>query len=304
MKYIITDKPHYRRPDLHQIQAVRDIPFSSRLRGAAIRAEEFVRAGDLGGYVSSEGNLAQDGIAWIYDEAQVYDEAHVSDSARVFGDARVYNKARVCDEARVYESARVGGEAKVYQSAKISGYGSVYDSVKVSGSAKVFGSANVFGYATLYHSARIYGYAQVHGNSRVYGSAEVYGHARVNGSTEIQDNAKVFGKSGVTGEAWVREAAHLQGGVVSGRTVLAGLTVIDSTRDYLCLGPMGPNGLYYTITGDGYVFTGQRRREDRFSGTIEEFETHVDNAPRNNEFSRQFQAMLALARTWPFPVKT
>lgn len=43
-----------------------------------------VKAGRLGGYVEKEGNLSQDGDAWVYDDAQVY------------GDARVCGNAQVC----------------------------------------------------------------------------------------------------------------------------------------------------------------------------------------------------------------
>ncbi len=37
-----------------------------------------VTAGDLGGWIESEGNLAQTGAAWVYGDAQVYGAAWVS----------------------------------------------------------------------------------------------------------------------------------------------------------------------------------------------------------------------------------
>ena len=46
-----------------------------------------VEAGELGGYVEKEDNLAQDGDAWVC------------------GDARVYGDARVCGDAWVYGNA-------------------------------------------------------------------------------------------------------------------------------------------------------------------------------------------------------
>ena len=52
-----------------------------------------VEAGELGGYVEKEDNLAQDGDAWVCGNAEVY------------GDARVYGNARVCDNARVCGNA-------------------------------------------------------------------------------------------------------------------------------------------------------------------------------------------------------
>ena len=54
-----------------------------------------VDAGELGGWIEKESNLAQDGNAWV------------SGNARVSGDARVYGNAEVYGNARVYGDAEV-----------------------------------------------------------------------------------------------------------------------------------------------------------------------------------------------------
>ena len=46
-----------------------------------------VEAGELGGYVEKEDNLAQDGNAWVCGNAWVYGNAEVCDNAWVCGDA-------------------------------------------------------------------------------------------------------------------------------------------------------------------------------------------------------------------------
>ena len=46
-----------------------------------------VEAGELGGYIEKEDNLAHDGNAWVYGDAEV------CGNARVYGDARVYGNA-------------------------------------------------------------------------------------------------------------------------------------------------------------------------------------------------------------------
>ena len=66
-----------------------------------------VEAGELGGYVEKEDNLAQNGNAWVFDDAEVYG------NARVYGNAEVYGDARVCGDAWVYGDARVYGDAWV-----------------------------------------------------------------------------------------------------------------------------------------------------------------------------------------------
>ena len=52
-----------------------------------------VEAGELGGYVEKEDNLAQDGDAWVYGNARVYGDAEVYGNARVCGDAEVCGDA-------------------------------------------------------------------------------------------------------------------------------------------------------------------------------------------------------------------
>ena len=136
-----------------------------------------VEAGELGGYVEKEDNLAQDGDAWVYgdarvcDNAEVYGDARVCGNAEVYGDAEVYGNARVYGDARVCDNARVYGDAWVY------------------GDARVYDNARVYGDARVYDNARVYGDARVCDNAEVYGDAEVCGDARVCGNAEVCGNA-------------------------------------------------------------------------------------------------------------------
>ena len=68
--------------------------------------------GELGGYIEKEGNLSQDGNAWVSGDAQVYGNARVSGNARVYGNAWVSGYARVSGNAWVSGNARVYGKFK------------------------------------------------------------------------------------------------------------------------------------------------------------------------------------------------
>ena len=89
---------------LHRIRALRDIP------------EHGVTAGDLGGWIESERNLAQSDNAWVSDDARVFGDVCVSGNARVFGNACVYDNARITGNARllsrnsVFTASYVGTE--------------------------------------------------------------------------------------------------------------------------------------------------------------------------------------------------
>ena len=112
-----------------------------------------VKAGEVGGYVEKEGNVSQDGNAWVSGNTRVYGNAWV------YGDARVYGNAWVYGNTRVYGNAWVSGDAWV------------------SGNTRVYGNAWVYGDARVYGNARVYGDARVYGNARISGDAWVSGNA-------------------------------------------------------------------------------------------------------------------------------
>jgi hypothetical protein len=107
------------------------IPEGSLYRLKALKDFADVRAGDLGGLVSGEHNLSQEGSCWV------------SGKARVFGEAWVFGDALVSGEAWIYGDALVSGEAEVSGKAKVSGKARVFEEAKVFGEARVFGGARV-----------------------------------------------------------------------------------------------------------------------------------------------------------------
>ena len=96
---------------LHRIRAVSD--FGT------------VKAGDLGGWIEKEENLSHDGLAWVYDNATVYDNAIVCDNAFVYDDVNVCNNAvirdnaSVCNNALIYGNAIICGNACIGANARI-----------------------------------------------------------------------------------------------------------------------------------------------------------------------------------------
>ena len=75
---------------LHRIRALKDF--------------DNVKAGDIGGWIEKEENLAHEGDCWVYGEAKVYDEAKVSGSAEVSGFVKVCGLA-IIEETKDYMTA-------------------------------------------------------------------------------------------------------------------------------------------------------------------------------------------------------
>ena len=103
-----------------------------------------VKAGDLGGYIEKEENLSQDGTAWVFDNACVYDNArvlcnaYVCGNACVYDNAQIYDDARICDDVCVYDNAYVYGDARVFGNACVCDDAEVFDNARVLGNAQVY----------------------------------------------------------------------------------------------------------------------------------------------------------------------
>ena len=128
-KYKLGDK----KGKLYQIVALVDIKGTS------------VKAGDTGGYVSSESNLSQEGSCWIYDSAVV------SDNATVRHNAVIKDNAVVSDKGYIMNNAEVSGNAKVSQN------GQVFANAVVTDNAKIYGSATITDNAEISQNAEIFG---------------------------------------------------------------------------------------------------------------------------------------------------
>ena len=77
--------------------------FGNRLfRIRALEAFGDVKAGEVGGFLEKEENLAHDGTAWVCGNAKVYENAEVCGDAKVWGGAKVCGNAEVWGDAEVY----------------------------------------------------------------------------------------------------------------------------------------------------------------------------------------------------------
>ena len=102
---------------LHRIRALRDIPRFG------------VKAGELGGFVEEENNLSQDGIAWVFDNAEVSGNAKVSASSDYMVIKNIWSSGRWFTYTRSNKKWAVGcfygtGEelvAKAYKDSELSG---------------------------------------------------------------------------------------------------------------------------------------------------------------------------------------
>lgn len=184
-KYELTEETlEWKGHILHRVKALRDF--------------NYIKAGNVGGWVESEDNLSQYGDCWISCEAKVY------------GDAKVFQDAQVFDEAQVYDHAQVYGNTKILDHAQVYGFVWFFGNAKAYGAARVFDNAEIFGNTKIFDYAQVYNNAHVGGNTEVGGNAEVYGGVLVCDEAKVYDNAKIYGNVQVGGNAEIGRNAEVK----------------------------------------------------------------------------------------------
>ncbi|QLB42459.1 MULTISPECIES: hypothetical protein [Mannheimia] len=186
---------------LYQIQALRDFTTSDGHE---------VKVGDLGGFISGEHNLSQEGNCWVANSAEVWDQAYVSENAYLGGFSRLYDQAQLYGNARVTRG-NIGDNVKIYGNAQVSVKGQISDHVeifgnaavcgkntRICGSVKIFENARVGGNAIgkiwISDNAQIYGNAQIEANCHIKGDVEIWGNSIIQGNRiRIEDNVKICG---------------------------------------------------------------------------------------------------------------
>lgn len=144
---------------LHRIRALRDIPWHG------------VKTGDLGGWVESQKNLAQEGDCWVGDNACVYGDSLVAGDALVGGDVLVFEGARISGDVQVKECARVSGNARVCWRARVGGNARIREDAIVEGNSVVSENAIIEGCAAIAGYSIVKGEAIVRGNTGLLSNA-------------------------------------------------------------------------------------------------------------------------------------
>lgn len=143
-KYELTDETTkiWCGKTLHRIRALRD--FGD------------VKAGQLGGWIESENNLSHGGMAWVADDAMVYDHATIFDSAIIKDGAIACESSVIYDEAIVCDHANVGGATEVKEKAKIFEHASISGSMIIRDNAEIGGNVMICGCGTIGKDASIF----------------------------------------------------------------------------------------------------------------------------------------------------
>lgn len=194
---ILRDAAHTRTyPDgyrVYRIQALRPIYRELHFR--------VIQPGELGGYISGERCLSQEGDCWVDGDAVVLGK--VKDDAQVYEGAFVDKTAVVSGCSAVSGMARVG-DPLTHDS---QGGGVLIDSAAVTDSARVTGGGNkdtiISGFSTITGTCHVAAGAQVGEMSDLEGNVTIAGDIKVGGGSTLVGDLTIIpaeGSATINGE--------------------------------------------------------------------------------------------------------
>ena len=144
----------------------------------ALRDFGDVKAGQLGGYIQAERNLAHEGNCWIYN-ALVYHDAVVKGNAKAKG-GWIWNRAVLRQEAIADDGCFISCDAECF------GQATIKDTAHISEFAKVFDKCLVR------QQGSVSGRAVCHGRSEIYGYGRASGTSELTGTFKLRGSGKLF----------------------------------------------------------------------------------------------------------------
>ena len=228
----------------------------------SLKSFKGVKKGEIGGWIEKESNLSQEGEAWVYQNAKVFDNAVVTGNARIWCEAKVYGTARVSENVSVW------GSSEIYRNARVD------SDVMILGAAKVYGDTHISGHAEISNNAEVYGCASIVGRSRIRDKAIVCGNSFISGDVEISGNSIVRGDADISQNVVVTGNAKISGDVViSGNVCIEGESLISKDRDIFSFNGIG--NWNHTITCTRAKNNKVQIHCGTFVGDMNEFEKYL-----------------------------
>ena len=205
---------------VYRIKALRDIPMHG------------VKKGDLGGEVTSEFTLSQEGECWIGRGAKVFGGVTVTENAYIGDKASVFNEV-YAKSIQIAGNVRIHGSARVYLSSSagylpdyslIRGNVNIYDDAQVINLCLAEGNVDIYGQATLLGVKHITGVVDICGTASINQGVVITGDSRIVDNAVIEEEATVH-NSILRKDARVKARTTVQDGILGEEPVYSGYSL-------------------------------------------------------------------------------
>jgi len=102
-----------------------------KFRIKALKSFGSVEKGDIGGYVTSEKNLSQDGNCWVFDKAEMHNKSRLFDDAKMYDESKMYNESKMLNFAEMYDNAEMHNESEMHNNSRMCKNAALFDNAKM-----------------------------------------------------------------------------------------------------------------------------------------------------------------------------
>jgi NDP-sugar pyrophosphorylase family protein len=192
---------------VYRIKALRDIPMHG------------VKKGDIGGQVTGQFVLSQEGECWIDRGAQVFGGVIVSDNAYI-GERAIVSNDVYAHSLQIGENARIRGLARIWLTEKgLPDYSLIRGNVNIYDEVQIINPCVIEGDFDIYNQATILGVKRISGTGYICGTASVNQGAIISGDSRIVDNAVIEAGATVDSSVLRKDARVKAGATVKNGTI-------------------------------------------------------------------------------------
>jgi len=220
-----------------------------RYRVKALRDFSDIKAGDVGGFVTSEHNLSQNGDCWVYDDAKMFDNSEIHNDAKMHNNSEMHNNSKMLNNSEMFDSSKMHNNSKMYDSSKM------YDNSKMRVNSEMLGNSEMHDNSEMVD------------NSEMFDNSEMRGNSKMRGDAKMHDNSRMYGDAKMIGDAKMLDNSTLNTTLYG---TIFGDIKLKKQRDVKTLTNMGSSNGLLTIVRHNGVFYLNR---GCFMGTLEEFKT-------------------------------
>ena len=186
-----------------------------------------VKAGDLGGWVSSEYNLSQYGNCWIYDNAICMNNSKMYDNSKIYDDSKMYDNSKMYDDSMMFEDSEMYDDSvmrddsvmydnsKMYDNSRMYNNSVMYDDSVMYGSSEMRDHSVMYDNSTMHDSSKMYGSSMMFGNSEMHDNSVMYDNSEMWNDSKMYGNSEMLGYSEMYNDSILKGSESLSGKLVS-----------------------------------------------------------------------------------------
>lgn len=159
-----------------------------------------VKKGDLGGWVSSENNLSQEGNCWIYNEAKcmdnakMYNNSTMHDYSEMRGNSTMHDCSEMHDNSKKCDNSEMHNCSEMHNNSIMFGHSKMYGNSMMCGNSTMYDDSKMFDDSAMYDCSEMYGSSVMFDNSEMYGESEMHDNSVMYGDSVLKDKEKLYGE--------------------------------------------------------------------------------------------------------------